>query len=81
MIKTFHSRVHIDGECNDDVESNDDTEVVECYEVVPIINISTLDIHAHLDDDVPIIDNHQDEEGDHGRYQVIEVNQVVVVWD
>ena len=74
LVQTFHGRVHVDGEGNDDVETNNDTEIVEYYEVVAIVDIAALDVHTHLDNDVPIIHNHQDEEGDHGRDQVIEVD-------
>ncbi len=81
MLESLDSSIHINSEGNNDIESDNDTEVVEDDEVVAIDGGPRFDIDAHGHDDVPIVDHDQHEQGDVRRHQVIEVHQVIIVWD
>ena len=81
LLQAINCRVHVDSEGDDNVKSDNDPEVIEDDEKDSVKERASFDINTHLDDDIPIIDNNQDEQRDIRRHQIVEVDQVVVVWD
>ena len=59
LLQTHNSGVHVDGESNNNVKPNDYAKVVENDEKVSPDQLTTHDVDAHLDDNVPIIDYDQ----------------------
>ena len=81
LFQTHHSRIHINSESDDNVETDNDAEVVKDDEKVAVDHVASHDIHAHLHDNVPVVDDDEDEERDVGGHQVVKVDQIVVVGD
>lgn len=81
LFETLHGCVHVNGESDNDVEADDDAEIVEDYEEVAIDQFAAHNVDTHLHDDIPIIDDNQNEQSDIGRHQIIEIDKVVVVGD
>ena len=81
LFQSLNRCVHVDCECYDDVEANDDAKVVKDDEEVAPGCVASHDIDAHLHDDIPVIDDNENEESHIRRHQIIEVDEVVVVGD
>mmetsp|Transcript_26389 Transcript_26389/g.30904 ORF Transcript_26389/g.30904 Transcript_26389/m.30904 type:complete len:597 (-) Transcript_26389:52-1842(-) len=81
VFEAAHGCVHIDGKGDDNIQADDDAEIVENHEEVAVGGASALHVHDHGDNHVPVVDHDEHEERDEGGHQVVEVHQVVVVWD
>ena len=80
FFKSLHGRVHVNSEGYDDIEANDDAKVVKYDEEVADPQVTALNVDAHCHNDIPIIHYDQDEKSDIRGHQVVEVDEVVVVW-
>ena len=81
VLETFYGRVHINGESDNDIEADDNTKVIEDDEKEALASVPITYVNVHLNDYLPIIDHHQNEQGYHRRTHVVEVHKEVVVWD
>ena len=81
IFQSLHGRVHVNREGYDDVEADDDAKVVKDDEEVAVPQVSASDVDAHRHNNIPIIYHDQDEKSEIRGHQVVEVDEVVVVWD
>ena len=81
IFQSLHGRVHVNREGYDDVEADDDAKVVKDDEEVAVPQVSAPDVDAHRHNNIPIIYHDQDEKSEIRGHQVVEVDEVVVVWD